>query len=72
MLDALTDAYYPVIDAIEDRVDALEGEVLDRPRREHLRRSYRLKQCVHELHRLVAAQRDQFQAAREAILGLEG
>ena len=27
---------------------------------------------MHELHRLVAAQRDQFQGAREAILGLEG
>jgi magnesium transporter len=72
LLDTLTDAYYPVIAAIEERVDALEGEVLSRPRREHLRRGYRLKQCVHQLHRLVAAQRDQFQAAREAILGLEG
>ena len=72
VLDALTDAYYPVISTIEERVDALEGEVLDRPRREHLRRGYRLKQCVHQLHRLVAAQRDQFQGAREAIIGLEG
>jgi magnesium transporter len=72
LLDSLTDAYYPVIAAIEERVDALEGEVLDRPRKEHLRRGYRLKQCVHQLHRLVSAQHDQFQGAREAILGLEG
>ena len=27
----LTDAYYPVIEAIEEQVDALEGEVLDPP-----------------------------------------
>jgi magnesium transporter len=72
LLDALTDAFYPAIDAIETRVDALEAEVLSKPRREHLRRGYRLKQCVHQLNRLVAAQRDQFQGAREAILGLEG
>ncbi len=72
LLDALTDAFYPVIAAIEEQVDALEGEVLTRPRREHLRRGYRLKQCVHQLNRLVSAQRDQFQGAREAILGLEG
>ncbi len=72
LLDALTDAYYPVIAAVEESVDTLEGEVLDHPRREHLRRGYRLKQCVHQLNRLVAAQRDQFQGAREAILGLEG
>ncbi len=72
LLDTLTDAFYPVIDAVEESVDALEGEVLSRPRREHLRRSYRLKQCVHQLHRLVTAQRDQFQTARDAIVGLEG
>ncbi len=72
LLDTLTDAYYPVIEAIEERVDAREGEVLNRPQREHRRRGYRLKQCVHQLYRLVSAQRDQFQGAREAILGLEG
>ena len=72
LLDGLTDAYYPVIDALETSVDALEGAVLRKPQREHLRQSYRLKQCVHQLHRRVAAQRDQFQTAREAIVGLEG
>ena len=72
VLDALTDAFYPVIDALEASVDALEAEVLTRPRREHLTRSYRLKQNVHQHYRLVSAQRDQFQTAREAILGLEG
>jgi magnesium transporter len=72
LLDTLTDAFYPAIDAVESSVDALEAEVLSRPRREHLSRTYRLKQCVHGLQRLVSAQRDQFQHAREAILGLEG
>jgi magnesium transporter len=72
LLETLTDAYYPVIDALEESVDTLESEVLRRPRREHLTRSYRLKQCVHQLHRLVSAQRDQFQTARDAIVGLEG
>ncbi|HEX6023886.1 MAG TPA: magnesium transporter CorA family protein [Solirubrobacter sp.] len=72
LLDALTDAYYPVIATVEESVDALEGEVLRRPQREHLRRGYRLKQCVHQLHRLVSAQRDQFQAARDAIVNLKG
>lgn len=72
LLDTLTDAYYPVIDAVEASLDDLEREVLSRPRREHLSRSYRLKQCVHQLHRLVSAQRDQFQTARDAIVGLEG
>ncbi len=61
-----------MIEATEASIDALEGEVLSHPRREHLRRGYRLKQCVHQLHRLVAAQRDQFQAAPTKIIELEG
>jgi magnesium transporter len=72
ILDTLTDAYYPVINALEKEIDALEGEVLSRPRREHLTRTYRLKQCVHALARTVAAQRDGFQHASDQILGLAG
>ena len=72
ILDGLTDAFYPVIEALENEIDELEAEVLARPRREQLSRSYRLKQDVRELHRLAAAQRDQFQGAHEAILALEG
>lgn len=72
VLDGLTDAFYPVIEALEQDIDQLEAEVLVRPRREHLTRSYRLKQDVRELHRLTAAQRDQFQNAHVSILGLKG
>jgi magnesium transporter len=72
VLDSLTDAYYPVIDALENEIDELEAAVLVRPRREHLTRSYRLKQNVHELHRLVAAQRDLSATAPDAILRLHG
>jgi len=72
ILDALTDAFYPVIDVLEHDVDRLEGEVLHRPRREHLGRIYRLKQEVHDLQRLVSAQRDQFGPALDAILNLAG
>jgi magnesium transporter len=70
IFDDLTDAFFPAIDHLEVRIDAIEGEVLERPRREHLRRIYRLKQEVHELQRLIAGQRDQFQVASGAILDL--
>jgi magnesium transporter len=72
ILDALTDAWFPAIAALEDRIDALEGDVLEQPRRQHLRRVYRVKQEVHELQRLTAGQRDQFQTASSAILDLAG
>ena len=70
ILDGLTDAFYPAIGRLEERIDGLEAEVLERPRRELLRQVYRLKQEVHELQRLISGQRDQFQTASVAILDL--
>jgi magnesium transporter len=72
ILDGLTDAYYPVIEAVEHEVDGMEATVLSRPRRAHLSRIYRLKQCVHALQRLVTAQQEQFRETTTQILGLAG
>jgi magnesium transporter len=70
IFDGLTDAFYPVVDALERRVDALEAEVLERARREQLSRIYRLRQETREFQRLVADQRDHFQPA--PLTGLVG
>jgi magnesium transporter len=72
IFDTLTDAYYPVIEALESRIDALESEVLERARPEQRESIYRLRQEVRELHRLVATQRDQFGATSDAIRRLAG
>jgi magnesium transporter len=72
ILDTLTDAFYPAITALEDRIDALEASVLARPRREQLTDTYRLKQEVHDLLRLVTSQRDMFGPVADAILNLTG
>ncbi len=70
IFDGLTDAFYPAVERFEELIDDLEGEVLDRPRREHLRRVYRLKQAIHDLERLLVAQRDYFHTATAAIMEL--
>jgi magnesium transporter len=73
IFDVLTDAYYPIIDLLEERIDALEAQVLlARPRQEQLGEIYRLKQRVQELHRRVVPQRDRFLAGTETILHLPG
>jgi magnesium transporter len=72
ILDGLTDAFFPAVATIEERIDELEADVLERPKRELLGRVYRRKQEVHELQRLIAGQRDQFQTASAAILELAG
>jgi magnesium transporter len=72
VLDGLTDALYPVIDRLEDRIDTLEGQVLNDTNRRQLGEIYRLKQDVQSLLRRLVPQRDQFGAATEAILALPG
>jgi magnesium transporter len=67
ILDTLTDAFYPVIEGLETRVDALEAEVLNRTRREQLAAIYRLRQEVREIGRITAIQRDQFQTSSDDL-----
>jgi magnesium transporter len=72
VLDALTDALFPVIDHLEARIDALEELVLRDTDRRQLGDIYRLKQEVQSVVRRLAPQRDQFGAATEAIVALPG
>ena len=73
IFDVLTDAYYPVIERLEENIDAVEARVLlMKPRSEQLAEIYRLKQLVQELHRRVVPQHDQFLSGAETILNLPG
>lgn len=72
VLDGLTDALYPVVDQLEERIDALEELVLRATDRSQLGEIYRLKQEVQTVQRKLVPQRDQFGAAIDAILALPG
>jgi magnesium transporter len=72
IFDEMTDAWYPVIAAIEARVDAMEAELFAGVRREQLSRIYRLRQEVREHHHLLTDQRDHFKPAEGAIRSLAG
>lgn len=67
ILDTLTDAFYPVIEGLEERIDTLEAHVLERPRREQLTAIYRLLQEVRGVGRVASVQRDQFDAASDEL-----
>jgi magnesium transporter len=72
VLDSLTDSLYPVIDHLEERIDALEESVLRDTDRHQLSEIYRIKQEVLTVQRRIASQRDQFGPAIDAILDLPG
>ena len=61
-IDTLVDASFPVLDKLDDEVDALEDEITAKATEEQLTRIYHLKHTVTELRRFLGAQRDVFQA----------
>ena len=58
VLDAVVDAYVPILDRFDDRIDELEDEVLKEPKPESLARIFSLKRCLVDLRRIMANTRD--------------
>jgi magnesium transporter len=62
VIDNLVDSNFPVLDKLDDAVDALEDEITAKANTEQLNRIYHMKHSVTDLRRFLGAQRDVFQA----------
>lgn len=58
IVDGLVDAYFPLLDEMEDEIDALEDEVLENATQATLERIYNLKRQLVALRKLAAPMRD--------------
>ena len=54
VMDTVADSYYPLVEELEDRVDALEGEVLVQPHAAVLERVADIRKSLLELRRVLA------------------
>jgi magnesium transporter len=72
VLDTLADAWDPVVDELDRRVDELEVQVLERPRQGHPQTIYWLKQEVGNLLRHASHQAGVMPEAVEAMHSLPG
>ncbi len=61
VIDALVDATFPVLERVDDTVDQMEDDIIERAAPGSLDRIYHLKHSVTELRRYLGAQRDVFQ-----------
>ncbi len=59
-MDVAVDSYFPVLDAIGDRIDEMEELVLTKPRDRFLTEVFRLRRTLGELWRVVGYERDLF------------
>ena len=60
--DALVDAYFPVLEALEDEIDALEDAVVDAPARARMRRVFEMKRVLVQFRKVVSPQREVYNA----------
>jgi len=68
--DGLVDAYFPVLDRIEDEIDELEDDVIRRPTVETLERLFALKRELIGLRRATSPAREIFNQLTNRDLGL--
>jgi len=61
VVDALVDATFPVLEQVDDTVDRMEDDIIERAAPGSLDRIYHLKHSVTELRKYLGAQRDVFQ-----------
>jgi magnesium transporter len=58
ILDTLTDTFFPVLERIDDEIDALEDAIVLGPSDEQLQRIFHLKRSLVTLRRIITPQRD--------------
>lgn len=60
VVDTLVDGYFPVLAKLDDQIDELEDEILQRPTEEQLGRLFDMKRSLIALRKVVTPQRDMF------------
>ena len=61
VVNELTDGMFSVLDQLDERIDALEDQIIERPNSRTMSQIYKLKHDVIELRRILGAQREVFQ-----------
>jgi magnesium transporter len=72
ILDALLSSFVPVLDRIDDEIDELEQQVIERPREECLQQIFSLKRDLIAMRRVITPMRDFFARDSDEISHLPG
>jgi magnesium transporter len=72
VLDALTDSFFPILERLDERMEALDGEVFARPAPPQLEEITALRRELVKLRRVVTPQRDLLARGIDDILEIPG
>jgi magnesium transporter len=70
--DTLVDSFFPVLSELDDRIDALQDAVIQRPRNEQLGELLAFKSALIALRRVIAPQRDIMAGLASGVVQLPG
>jgi magnesium transporter len=72
IFDTLTDSFFPVLSSLDEEIDRIEDEVVQKPTDEQLQRIFGLKRNLVAMRRVVTPERDLFARAFDEITSLPG
>ena len=72
VLDTLTDSFFPVLEKLDEDIDQLEDDIVQKPTDEQLQRIFKTKRLLVQLRRVVTPQRDLAARAIDDIKELPG
>jgi magnesium transporter len=72
VVDTLVDGYFPVLAMLDDKIDELEDEILQRPTEEQLGQLFDMKRSLIALRKVVTPQRDMFASLLSEPGGIPG
>jgi len=72
VLDGLTDSFFPILERLDERLEALDGEIFERPQPRQLEEITALRRQLVRLRRVVTPQRDLLARGVDDILEIPG
>jgi magnesium transporter len=72
VLDSLGDSMFPMLASFDDRVDAIQDQILVKPEREHQESLFELRRWLSDVRKVVAPQRDMLNALLSQRVDMPG
>jgi magnesium transporter len=72
ILDALIDSFFPLLNDFDDKIDALEDDILKAPTEAQLGELFDMKRSLMEMRKVIAPQRDMMASINAGISDLPG
>jgi len=72
VLDSLVDSMFPLLAALDDRIDELQDQIIEDPRKEQLTEMFAIKRQLVEMRKLITPQRDLVSSIVSQVIPLPG